>query len=629
MTRQRRIPGLVSALLVIGFLVGCGAPRPLLPTPTNLPVAEVSPTAVAGAPAPAAPTAALVPLPPAVAPVPTSHPASVPSPTVATPSPTVEPSKLQNAFTMAAKEYGVPEVILLSVGYNESRWEQHAGQPSAEGGYGIMHLTDLPNADTASAHTLQAAAKLLGASPDTLKTDPVQNIRGGAALLAQYAKDTVGKVPTNDTGAWYGAIAKYRGSSVIGVDFSFADDVYKTILAGQSLVTSSGDLVVLPPTIAVPNLRSADALYLHQPSSQPAECPASISCTFVPAAAGNYNPNGGPIRYIVIHDTESSFTSAITTFQDPKHVTSANYIVRGDGQVVQMVPDGATAYHAGNYFVNGHSIGIEHEGYAVHGATWYSETLYETSAKLVRYLAAKYHVPLDRAHIIGHDNVPGYNPASLPEMHWDPGPFWDWNHYMDLLGAPLKPSANPTARVVMIDPTFATNDQMVTPLCDPNHPEQPCPDFVPLQPSNFVPLHTAPSPEAPLLADPSLQKLEAVTGYGTTQINDWGDTAVTGQKFYLAETRGDWSAIYFSGQEAWFYNPKGTNTVPASGTLVTPRPGLAAIPVYGVVGNGAALPYQITAGQVYVVGDQIGDSYQIFFNHRLGYVKAADVTVLP
>lgn len=623
MLRRRQVLSLFSAMAALGLLVSCTVPTPL-PTATSV-VKPPAPTAAPRATTTSEISPSIAPLPPAVAPLPTTSSVATSQPATPAATATTQPSQLQADFAAAAKEFGVPEPVLLAVGYNESRWEQHGGQPSAEGGYGIMHLTEIPNDNSPASHTLTAAAKLLGATPDVLKTDPAQNIRGGAALLAQYAKDTTGKVPTNNPGDWYGAIAKYRGSTVVGVDFTFADDVYKTILAGQSLATSSGDLVVLPPSIAVPNQRTADSLYLHQSGGQPAQCPTGLTCTFVPARLGNYNPNGGPVRYIVIHDTESSFTSAISTFQDAQRGTSANYIVRGDGQVVQMVPDGATAYHAGNFFVNGHSVGIEHEGIAVEGATWYSETLYETSAKLVRYLATQYDIPLDRAHIIGHDNVPGYNPASLPEMHWDPGPFWDWSHYMALLGAPIKASSDPTPGIVTIAPKFSTNLQLVTPLCDPDHPEVPCPDFVPLQPSNFVPLHTAPSLDAPLVADPSLVKLDAVTGFGTTQINDWGDTAVTGQKFAVADTRGDWTAIYFSGQEAWFYNPKGANTLPASGTMVTPRAGLASIPVYGVAGGGAALPYHILAGQSYVVGDHIGDYYQIFFNHRVAYVAATDV----
>ncbi|HEX5418296.1 MAG TPA: N-acetylmuramoyl-L-alanine amidase [Chloroflexota bacterium] len=622
MIRRQLILSLFSAGAALTMLVSCAGP---MVTPTAPVAGAVTPTATALTSAPS--ESATTPAPPrqTVTPRPTTSTATPGQPAATA---TTEPSQLQSAFRSAAKEFGVPETILLAVGYNESRWEQHGGQPSAEGGYGIMHLTEIPGDNAPASHTLTAAAKLLGVTPDVLKTDPTQNVRGGAALLAQYAKDTVGKVPTNNPSDWYGAVAKYRGSSVIGVDFTFADNVYKTILAGQSLTTSGGELVELPPSLVGPNLRTADPLYLHQSGGRAAQCPPNLSCTYVPARAGNYSPTGGPVHYIVIHDTESSFTSAITTFQDAQKGTSANYIVRGDGQVVQMVPDGATAYHAGNFYINSHAIGIEHEGIAVEGATWYSETLYETSATLVRYLAAQYDVPLDRAHIIGHDNVPGFNPTSLPGMHWDPGPFWDWAHYMALLGAPIKPSTDPTPGIVTIAPTFSTNLQMVLPQCDPDHPEKPCPDFVPLQPSNLVQLHTAPSTDAPLISDPALAKIE-VPGSGTTEIDDWGDTAVTGQKFAVAETRGDWTAIYFGGQKAWFYNPRGTNTLPASGSLITPRPGLNSIPVYGVAGGGGtALPYRIPAGQSYVVGDNLGGYYEIFFNHRVAFVSANEVDEL-
>src|SRR5947209_6725097 len=52
-----------------------------------------------------------------------------------------DPGWLQQVFASAAREFSVPESILLSVGYNESRWEQHGGAPSTSGGYGIMQLT--------------------------------------------------------------------------------------------------------------------------------------------------------------------------------------------------------------------------------------------------------------------------------------------------------------------------------------------------------------------------------------------------------------------------------------------------------------------------------------------------------
>ena len=39
-----------------------------------------------------------------------------------------------------------------------------------------------------------------------------------------------------------------------------------------------------------------------------------------------------------------------------------------DGLVTQMVPTKDMAWHAGNKSINKHSIGIEHEGYAIKAA---------------------------------------------------------------------------------------------------------------------------------------------------------------------------------------------------------------------------------------------------------------------
>src|SRR5690349_18908310 len=54
------------------------------------------------------------------------------------------PADTQATFARAAKVSGVPEDVLLAVGYLGSRWSQNAGQPSVSGGYGVMHLTDRP-----------------------------------------------------------------------------------------------------------------------------------------------------------------------------------------------------------------------------------------------------------------------------------------------------------------------------------------------------------------------------------------------------------------------------------------------------------------------------------------------------
>jgi len=130
-----------------------------------------------------------------------------------------DPQALQQAFTSAAREFSVPEPLLLAVAYNLSRWESYGGAPSVAGGYGPLHLTDVPASALRDAkgtdvqqrsrpapndpalHTLTAAAQLLGVSPALLKRDPAQNIRGGAAVLADTAKKlNNGKLPTDTAG---------------------------------------------------------------------------------------------------------------------------------------------------------------------------------------------------------------------------------------------------------------------------------------------------------------------------------------------------------------------------------------------------------------------------------------------
>jgi hypothetical protein len=603
--------------------------------------------------------------------------------------PTAQATKvtsLQDAFTAAAREFHVPESILIAVAYNLSRWETHKGAPSFAGGYGPMHLTDVasmqpfdakgdevnrphrPAPNVPSLGTLDTAATLLGVSPDVLKRDAAQNIRGGAALLAQYARDSVGALPANPAD-WYGAVAKYSGSQETAVALGFADAVYATIQRGASRTTSDGEQVTLPAANIKPNTGTAGALPLLDHKHTGADCPPRLACRFIPAAYHQNDPadptnwgnfdlarresDGLDIQYIVIHDIEGSYNSAINLFQDPLSFVAAHYVLRSsDGQITQMVDNKNVAYQAGNYYINMHSIGIEHEGFALEGAAWYTEQMYRASAKLVRYLADKYGVPLDRAHIIGHDDVPGPTPFFQTNMHWDPGPFWDWAHYMELVGAPIAPSTG-ASNIITIKPDFASN----TPPLSYCFSSTDCRDLPP-QPANFVYLYSAPSFDAPLIDDPALP------GPGTTRAPDWGDKAATGQQFYRAESQGDWDAIYYGGQEAWLYNPGHANTVPGSGVLVMPKAGTTSIPVYGrAYPEASAFPpgipapsivplqYSIPTGQIYVAKGLVTadfydapvftqhasdntvvegqtEYYVIFFNHRLAFVQAGDVDVV-
>jgi hypothetical protein len=605
----------------------------------------------------------------------------------------------QQAFASAAHEFGVPETVLLGVSYLESRWDYNAGTPSTAAGYGPMHLTDLraagggseydqgtedargddarpmpvphalpPAAPPADLQTIDVAAVLIHASADTLRTDPTQNIRGGAALLADY-QHRLGARDDSPSG-WYGAVARYSGASDTQAAADFADEVFDTMSSGVTRTTDDGQLLRLAATPGLAPARDQlKALGLTAKQTPGLDCPRTVACESVPAPYQQIPPNGPgdygnhdlanrpqsqKIDYIVIHDTEGTWDTAMTLIKDPTYV-SWNYTVRSsDGQIAEHVPAKDVAWHAGNWYVNSKAIGVEHEGFAAHG-TWYTEAMYRASAKLVRYLANEYRIPLDRAHIIGHDNVPGTTPATIAGMHWDPGPYWDWSHYFDLLGAPFSDDLGfPGSSLVTINPDFASNQPAFT-GCETAG--TPCP----ARGSTSVILHTAPSDTAPLLTDIGQHPDGSPT---TMDVADVGSRAETGQQYAVAGVQGDWTAIWYLGQKGWFHNPRNARTAqPAIGRVVVAKPGLATIPVYGRAYPEASaypatvpvqaivpLPYTLSAGQRYSAADTVGSEYysattfdasqhvvvrgktkyvQIQFGHRIAYVNANDVLILP
>lgn len=604
--------------------------------------------------------------------------AALPAPALASGTATGGPAGLQADFTTAADAYHVPRQVLLAVGYQESAWDTHGGRYSTDGGYGPMHLTDVTPAmmaggDAGAAgrgdlkrmaadpalHTLQAAAKLTGLPVARLRTDPAANIRGGAALLASYQKTATGSVSA-DPGDWYAAVARYSQAGQRQGASAFADRVFATVRKGAARTTADGARVRLAADSDVtPDTGQLADLRLKAAVTADTECPATVACTFVPAAPSNGQvsnrpANGIRIDSIVIHDTETSYDAAVSLFQKAGG-SAAHYVMRSsDGAVTQMVPTKDLAFHAGNYSTNMHSIGIEHEGYAAHGGTWYTEAQYEATADLVKYLAARFGIPLDREHIVGHDNVAGPNSSLVSGMHWDPGPSWDWNRLMSLVGVHTRRhGVGPVGSVVTIAPRFETNLQTVQicPSDDPTGATTACTETQ--QPSDFLYLRTAPSDTAPLFGDQALHPGAA----GTDRINDWGAMAAAGQQFVVADKDGDWTAVWFGGSKVWFHNPHGCNTAPAHGVKVITAAGTAPVAVYGSsYPDAAEYPaglspstqaplsmYTVPAGQAYVAtvapsptDDFFPSSgavvtgakamYTIQYNHRVGLVYAADVT---
>jgi hypothetical protein len=295
-----------------------------------------------------------------------------------------------------------------------------------------------------------------------------------------------------------------------------------------------------------------------------------------------------------------------------------------------------------------HSIGLEHEGKAGEPGQWYTEALYRSSSELVTYLADKYGYELDRAHVVGHEEFGSSN------YKWDPGPYWDWEHYMDLLGEPIRPDRRSKSKVVTVKPGFADNQRALDGCYGAG---QTCPSFG----TNYVDVRTAPSDDAPLVEG------------STDLVSDRNARAVAGHKFYVAERQGEWLQVWWDGIEGWIKSPEGAEDVlPSQGQVVEAvgepatvyaraYPESAAyvgtpVPYQGqptLLGADNRTPITLHPGQQYVIADKSvptdyyyaksfdnsleGDKtvitgeqeyYQVWVGHRFGYVKAEDVRVL-
>lgn len=167
---------------------------------------------------------------------------------------------------------------------------------------------------------------------------------------------------------------------------------------------------------------------------------AGVQVTYVPASPANYSHakrSASSIRLIVVHVTEGTYESAVSWFRNPHARASAHYVVSREGAITQMVPNSEVAWHSGNGWVNRHSIGVEDEGFTNISGT-FTDAEYRASAELVASLMRRYHVPIDRSHLIGHNQVPDpFHPGLFGGVshHTDPGRYWDWNRYLGYVRA--------------------------------------------------------------------------------------------------------------------------------------------------------------------------------------------------
>jgi AmpD protein len=163
---------------------------------------------------------------------------------------------------------------------------------------------------------------------------------------------------------------------------------------------------------------------------------------FISSPNCDERPSGNKISLLVIHNISMPpdvftgngvielFTNQLNpdvsyyeTIRDLR--VSAHFFVRRNGGIIQFVPCGKRAWHAGESSWNGRtccndfSIGVEMEG---------SDTIPFTDSQYVALVALT--IELSKVYpikdITGHSDI-------APKRKTDPGPYFDWNHYKEAL----------------------------------------------------------------------------------------------------------------------------------------------------------------------------------------------------
>jgi len=578
------------------------------------------------------------------------------------------PTSINQAFNEANQRFGVPVVLLKAICYKEGRISQNAGVPSVDNGFGCMGLVKNSHADV-----LDSAAQDLGVNANQLKQSLSANIFGGAAILRANALQLSSNqtLPTN-LADWYGTVAQYSQMTLHSTALLYANEVYAILKQGFSVQVGT-ETVVLAPQSITPN--TTTAAHIHTASTLPGGCvndgktdyPGAIDCILSPPAIFdcnvptspndcNYSSSDRPasctiqttviqpckIDQVVIHDTEGSLTSALDTFQCPGTgntqcpQASVQYIIDTDGTVYQVLHEKDIAYHAGNFWYNEHSIGIEHVGFDATGFQWYNSSQYQASAKLTSYLLKKYHLPLDRAHVVAHGTVPAPFLAATPN-HVDPGPYWLWDYYLELIhrqGVPF--------------PAGGLKNQVIT--LHPNTDKRPFGRNGTETPANFnfFYLYNGPSTASGLIpqegdgtdiTDETNNVEPGMSYYYLAKVKDPAGTGDTMYEIWYGEEDHAHDptnpTLFANAQLAWLAVPPGAATE-GQGTLVK---------LTGTNENLPQISGRPTTGSLYYIGDApdgavfvsaytlIEDGttnlwYEVNYNHRQAWVPASEVTVV-
>jgi len=354
------------------------------------------------------------------------------------------------------KVYGVMGLTLDGQNYFRNNLNMISGMS----GYSIADIISSPLINIkafAKAYQLVLAQK--GINPGSIETHstvlnelselPVKDIQTDFALNS-YLYSVYSFLSTPEYQTYYGFPDYHLNLPII-----FGENNYKVLSApGVTLtdhaVIGSGDRIYQPSVMSAQSTDYGPALWVASP---------------------NFNTGRTmPISVVIVHDIEGTYASCISWFQNTASQVSAHYVARSsDGQITQMVLESDKAWHVGSE--NAYCIGIEHEGYVATGNTWYTKTMLNSTALMVKTICGKsYGInPIEAYYgpgctgstsaclqstctvIKGHQMLPN-------QTHTDPGVYWDWAYYYLQINSNPKITTMKTASGNFYDSGGPTNN---------------------------------------------------------------------------------------------------------------------------------------------------------------------------
>lgn len=167
-----------------------------------------------------------------------------------------------------------------------------------------------------------------------------------------------------------------------------------------------------------PTPTSAPSLFKYPPLA-PVRFSEALSPNFSRPAQAR------PIKYLIVHATESTCGSAVNTFGNAVNKVSAHYIIDKDGSVIRIVDDSDIAWHCGisswkgDLSLNTKSIGIELVNFN-DGKDTYPDAQIQVLMGMAVSLCKQYQISQD--FVLRHEDI-------APGRKTDPGTLFPWESF--------------------------------------------------------------------------------------------------------------------------------------------------------------------------------------------------------